>query len=42
MEALEIVEAAKDAQGKLRHIGLSIDERGMPRDGTLPVWATKH
>ena len=33
MEILGIVEAAKDAQGRLRLVGLSIDEREMPREG---------
>ena len=49
METLGIVEAARDAQRRLRLMGLSIDERGIPREGdsqterwTLSVWATKH
>ena len=35
METLGIVGAAKDAQRKLRLVGLSIDEKGMPREGDL-------
>ena len=36
METLGIVEAAKDAQGRRRLMGLSIDERRMPREGDPP------
>ena len=36
METLGIVEAARDAQRRLRLIWLSIDERGMPREGNSP------
>ena len=36
METLRIVGAAKDAQRRLRLVGLSIDERGMPREGDPP------
>ena len=36
METLGIVEAAKDVQGRLRLMGLSPDERGMPREGDSP------
>ena len=49
METLGIVEAARDAQRRLRLMGLSIDERGcrekmtpQTERWTLPVWATKH
>ena len=31
MEILDLVEAAIDAQEQLKHMGLSMDERGMPR-----------
>ena len=33
METLGIVEAARNAQGRLRLMGLTIDEREMPREG---------
>ena len=36
METLGVVEAAKDAQGRLRLMGLSIDGRWMPRKGDPP------
>ena len=36
MESLGMVEAARNAQGRLRLMGLSIDEREMPREGDLP------
>ena len=36
METLEIVDAAKDAQRRLTLVGLSTDEKGMPREGDLP------
>ena len=36
METLEIVGAAKDPQRRLRLVGLSIDEKGMPIEGDLP------
>ena len=36
METLGIVEAPKDAQGRLRLMGLSIDEKEMPREGDPP------
>ena len=36
METLGIVEAARNAQGRLRLMGLSIDERGMPGEGDSP------
>ena len=36
METLGIVEAARNAQGRLRLVGLSMDERGMPREGDSP------
>ena len=36
METLGIVEAARNAQGRLRLMGISIDEREMPREGDPP------
>ena len=48
METLGIVEAARNPKGRLRLMGLSIDERRMPREGprterwTFPVWVTRH
>ena len=49
MESLTIVEAARNAQGRLRLMDLSTDERGCrervtPRtkNCTLPVWVTSH
>ena len=36
METLGIVEAARDAQRRLRLMGLSLDERGRPREGDFP------
>ena len=36
METLGIVEAARDAQRRVRLMGLSLDEGGMPRAGDFP------
>ena len=36
MQTLGLVEAARDAQERLRQKGLSIDERGMPREEDSP------
>ena len=36
METLGIFEAARDAQRRLRLVGLSMDGRGMPREGGFP------
>ena len=36
METLGLVEAARNAQTRLRHLGLSIDERAMPREEGSP------
>ena len=36
METLGLVEAARDAQERLRRVGQSIDERGMPREEDSP------
>ena len=36
METLGIVEEAWDAQRRLRLMGLSLDKKGMPREGDFP------
>ena len=36
METLELIEAARNAQDRLQYLGLSIDEKAMPRERESP------